>query len=438
MISSDRVDAAAPGRLIDEANHRAVQRVLDARPRLVDLAKAAEVWPNPGRRLLHAGPPIEWRRMCGPMQGALIGATMLEGWAQDEQEARRRLACGEVDLQPCHHVGAVGPMAGVISPSMSVWVVRNDAAGTVAYSNLNEGLGSVLRFGAFGTEVLDRLRWLEGVLAPTLRRALAALPDGIDIKSILAQALHMGDDGHNRNVAATSLLYRAISIAVLESEPDPDRARSTLAFIDGNNHFHLNLSMAAAKASLDAAHGVEHSSLVTAMARNGVDFGIRVSGLGDRWFTAPASVPEGLFFPGYSEADANPDMGDSAITETVGLGGFAMGTAPALVRFVGGSAEDALNYTREMAEITVARNGAFTLPALGFVGTPTGIDARLVVDTGILPVINSGIAHRDAGVGQIGAGIVRAPMACFEEAVMAMSEMMSPGALDGRSRSFAI
>lgn len=422
QLIGDKDDPEAVGSAIDRANQQAIERILAARPMLVDLVKACDVWPDMERRVLHAGPPISWERMCGPMRGAVIGALLFEGWASSPEDAEALMDRGEVELAPCHHYNAVGPMAGIISPSMSVWVVRNEAHGNMAYTNLNEGLGKVLRFGACGEEVTSRLRWLEGTLAPVIRRALLSIEGGIDLKAILAQALQMGDDGHNRNAAATSLLYRRLSLAILDTESDVARAREVLAFIDGNNHFFLNLSMAAAKATLDAAHGIDGSTVVTTMSRNGVEFGIRVSGLPERWFTAPAPIPAGLYFPGFTEADANPDMGDSAITETAGLGGFAMGAAPAMVQFVGGTPEDALGYTREMMEITIARNSGLALPPLGFVGVPTGIDLRKVLDSGIQPAINTGIAHLRPGVGQVGAGVVRAPMACFEEAILAMGE----------------
>jgi hypothetical protein len=355
------------------------------------------------------------------MRGAVIGALLYEGWAASQAAAEALVATGGVAFAPCHHVGAVGPMAGVISPSMPVWVVENRAAGNWAYSNLNEGLGKVLRFGAYDPEVIERLSWMGDVLAPALARALDALPGGVDLKELMVQALQMGDDLHNRNVAATSLLIRRLARALLRADVPRDTAEGILAFLDGNNHFFLNLSMAASKASLDAAHGVPGSGLVTAMSRNGVEFGIRLSGLGARWFTAPAPIPRGLYFPGYSEADANPDLGDSAITETAGLGGFAMAAAPAMVQFVGGTAEQAQAFTREMAEITLTLNPAFPVPSLNFIGTPTGIDVRKVVETGITPVINTGIAHKAPGVGQVGAGIVRAPLACFEHALLALA-----------------
>ena len=403
------------GARVAAANREAIARILAARPRLVDVRPAAEALPALGRRaLLHAGPPIEWARMCGPMRGAVIGAAMLEGWADDAESATRMAERGEIDLAPCHHFGAVGPMAGVLSPSMPVVVVENAAGPTRAVATLNEGLGKVLRFGAFGPEVIERLRWMAAVLGPALGAAVRARGP-VDLRSLTAQALQMGDECHNRNVAATSLFSRLIAPALVRAAPAD--AAAVLEFLDGNNHFYLNLSMAACKATLDAAAGIPGSTVITAMARNGVEFGVRMSGTGARWFTAPALVPDGLYFPGHGPADANPDLGDSAITETCGLGGFAMAAAPAIVRFVGGSAEDALEHTRRMRAITLAENPDLGIPALGFAGTPTGIDARRVVDGGVLPVINTGIAHREPGIGQIGAGIARAPLACFTAAL---------------------
>lgn len=402
---------------VDAANRQALDRLLSARPSARDVAPARSVLPGLGERtLLHAGPPITWERMCGPMRGAIIGAILFERWAVDAQAAERLAASGEVNFAPCHHYHAVGPMAGVISPSMPVWVVEEPEHGLTTFSNLNEGLGKVLRFGANEPPVLERLAWMRDVLGPALRGALHAL-NGLELKPLIAQALQMGDECHNRNAAASALLFKRLTPALLRSGTAPAEAAAVLEFLAGNDHFFLNLSMAACKAMLDAAHNVPGSSLVTAMARNGVEFGIRLSGTGEPWFTAPAPTVDGLFFPGYSAADAAPDLGDSAITETAGLGGFAMGTAPAIVQFVGGSPTDAVAYTREMAGITLGTNNGFTLPPLNFAGTPTGIDARLVVDTGVAPVINTGIAHRAAGVGQVGAGITRAPLACFEQAV---------------------
>ena len=403
------------GRMIAAANGTALDRLLAAQPMLVDVRPARVALGLGERQILHSGPPISWDRMCGPVQGAIIGAILFEGWATGQADAVALVESGRVDLAPCHHHGAVGPMAGVISPSMPVVVVENVAAGTFAYATLNEGLGKVLRFGAYDDSVLERLRWFATTLGPALSAALRA-GGPVDLRGLTGQALQMGDEGHNRNIAATSLLVRILAPAIVRTA-DPATAAAILDFLRGNDHFFLNLSMAACKSALDAAHGIPGSTLVTAMARNGVDFGIRVSGTGNTWFTTPVGVPNGLYFPGYGPDDANPDLGDSAITETFGIGGFAMAAAPAIVRFVGGSAADALEFTRLMGRITLGRNPSYALPPLGFVGTPTGIDIRRVVDTGIAPVINTGIAHKMAGVGQIGAGIARAPLACFGAAL---------------------
>ncbi len=395
---------------------------MSARPMLRTVATAGEVIPGMhDRLLLHAGPPIEWERMSGPLRGAVIGAVLFEGWAEDEEEAARLAESGEVEFAPCHHHGAVGPMAGVISPSMAVYVVENVTHGNRSFSTLNEGYGKVLRYGAYSSEVLDRLRWLNDVMAPVLREALSD-SEGLDIRALLAEALHMGDEGHNRNKAGSLLLLKLLAPLVARVAPDPKVAAAVLGFIGENALSVLNPVMAACKAMADAAHGVEGSTIVTAMARNGTDFGIRVSGIGDRWFTAPAGTPKGLYFSGFSSADANPDIGDSTITETAGIGGFAMAAAPAIVAFVSGVPSDATNATLEMYEITVAEHEHFTIPALDFRGTPTGIDIRAVVELGITPRINTGIAHREAGIGQVGAGLVRPPAEIFEEALLAFAE----------------
>jgi len=404
------------GSQVARANAQAIERILAARPMLVGMGRAADTLPGLGaRHILHAGPPIAWERMCGPMQGAVIGAILYEGWAATPEAAQRLAGDGGITFAPCHHFGAVGPMAGVLSPSMPVFIVENAAGGNRAFAILNEGLGKVLRFGAYGQEVLDRLRWMNETLAPALAESLRARGP-VDLKNLTAQALQMGDECHNRNVAASSLFARLIAPALVRTSP-PDVAAAILEFLEANNHFYLNLSMAASKATLDAAHGIEGSTVVTVMARNGVEVGVRLSGTGDAWSTAPALVPDGLYFPGYGPADANPDLGDSAITETAGLGGLAMAAAPAIVRFIGGAAEEAIATTKLMYRITLARNNDYGIPALGFAGTPTGIDARRVVDSGIAPIFNTGIAHREAGIGQVGAGIAKAPLACFAGAL---------------------
>ena len=410
---------------VEAANREAFAQFLASRPALVGVGRAGDTLPDMGERtILHSGPPVDWDDMCGPVKGAIAGAILYEGWVDDVESATALAASGGVAFAPCHHHGAVGPMAGIISPSMPVWIVEDAEHGHRAFSNFNEGLGKVLRFGANGSDVMERLKWMETVLARVFAAALEKNGE-IEIKPLMAQALHMGDEVHNRNAASSSLLLKRLVSPALRSGLDGDDVAAAIEFVAGNDHFFLNVSMAACKAMLDAAHGVAGSSMVTAMARNGVTFGIRLSGTGDDWFTTPAPVVEGLFFPGYSAADAASDLGDSAITETSGLGGFAMAASPAIVQFVGGTPDDAIANTREMGHITLGRNAAFTIPSLNFAGTPAGIDARKVVDTGIEPIINTGIAHKEAGIGQIGAGITRAPMACFAAAVNRLAAIVA-------------
>jgi hypothetical protein len=407
---------------IDGANQAAVARMMAARPMLTGVAAARDV--IPGMRdnlLLHAGPPIEWARMSGPLRGAVIGALVFEGLARDEETAVGMIEAGEVDFSPCHHHHAVGPMAGVTSASMKVYVVENNVHGNRAYSSLNEGYGKVLRYGAYSGEVIAKLRWMNDVLAPHLAEALATGP-GLDLRALLAEALHMGDEGHNRNKAGSLIFLKLLSPLLARVVADGEVEAEIVQFLGDNALSVLNPIMAACKAMADAAHGVEGSTLVTAMARNGTDFGIRVSGLGNAWFTAPAEIPDGLYFPGFSSADANPDIGDSTITETAGIGAFAMAAAPAIVTFVSGTPQDALNATLEMYEITAAEHSHFTIPSLDFRGSPTGIDIRKVVEFGLTPRVNTGIAHKEAGVGQVGAGLVRPPMAIFEQALVAFAE----------------
>ncbi|GII92093.1 hypothetical protein Ssi02_23240 [Sinosporangium siamense] len=401
------------------ANETAVDRLLSARPHLVTVRPAHEVLDLAPGAFLHAGPPIGWKRASGPLRGALIGAMLYEGAAGDAREAERMLAAGDVRLSPCHHHRTVGPMAGVVSRSMWMLEVHDAEHGGTAYCSLNEGLGKVLRYGAYGPEVLKRLQWMGDVLGPVLRAALA-VSGPLDLRALMAQALQMGDELHNRNRAATSLLLRELAPAIVDAAPE--RAAEVLRFIHGNDHFFLNAGMAACKVSADAARNVPGSSMVVAMARNGTDFGIQVSGLGDRWFTGPAGVPDGLYLGAYGPADANPDIGDSTITETGGVGGFAMAASPAIVRFVGGDVAEATAATRSMYEITLAEHPAYQIPGLGFRGTPVGIDVTLVARTGLLPVVNTGIAGRVAGTGQVGAGLVNPPVEAFTTALAALAE----------------
>jgi len=407
---------------IEKANTEATQRMMEARPVVVGMGKAIDVIPGMRENLLlHAGPPITWERASGPMRGAITGALIFEGKAKNGAEAQALVESGEIELEPCHHHQSVGPMAGVICPSMSVYILENQTHGNKSFSNLNEGYGKVLRYGAYSEEVLERLRWMEEVMAPVLGKAIE-MSGGIDIRVLLAEALHMGDEGHNRNKAGSILFTKNLAPYIVKATDDSAVASEIIQTLGDNALSVLNPVMAACKAMVDTAHNIEGSTIVSVMARNGTDFGIRVSGLGDRWFTAPVAVPQGLYFPGFTAEDASGDIGDSTITETAGIGGFAMASAPAIVTFVSGTPRDAINATLEMYEICFTEHKYFTIPPLDFRGTPTGIDIRKVVEKGITPRVNTGIAHKKAGVGQVGAGLVRPPMTMFEESLVAYAE----------------
>ena len=411
--------------LIKKANKQALDNLQKAQPTVVGIGVALEDIPNMDKKtILHAGPPITWENMSGPLKGAVIGGLIYEKLATNEAEARALAASGEIKFEPCHHHQTVGPMAGVVTASMPVWIVENKAFGNFAYCTLNEGLGKVLRYGAFSEEVIDRLNWMEAVLAPVLKATLK-LRGEIDLKSMIAQVVQMGDEGHNRNKAGTSLFIREVAPYIVLTDFSNEEKADVLKFMHSNDHFFLNLTMPACKAATDPNAFIKYSTVVSVMARNGTEFGIQVAGLGDKWFTAPAEIIDGLFFPGYDKEDANPDIGDSVITETTGIGGFAMATAPAIVQFVGGTPQDAIQYTTSMYEITEEESNAYKMPPMNFRGTPTGINIQKVIETQILPIINTGIAHKDPGVGQVGAGIVRPPMKCFEDALEAFVEAMA-------------
>lgn len=403
---------------IDEANEKAATKLVAASPILVDIAPGGEVIEGlEGRMVLHSGPPIEWDRMCGAQQGAVVGMTLFEEWASSPDQAYGMLERGEIRLEPAHHHHAVGPMAGTISPSLPVWVVENAAHGNRAACRPAE---ERQQFGDYDNEAIDGLRRWRDVIAPALRRAVAR-EGTINLKPIIAKALQMGDELHNRPNAASSLFAKEIAPSLVAANTDQETVIATLQHLRYNEFLFLGISMASAKASIEPAEGVEFSTLVTAMARNGTEFGIRVSDLPDRWFTAPAPKVEGLLLPGYEEGDAGLDMGDSAITETVGWGGFVIGGAPGILALTGGTPEDALSYTRAMQEITVMTSPDYRMPAFGFEGAPVGIDVRRVVKTRILPIIDTAIAHKEAGHPKIGAGLVRPPMKCFEDALSAFA-----------------
>jgi len=415
---------------ITKANQQALNIMLAADPELVDVIPAVDAIPAlaEGKKILHAGPPVAWTDMCGPMQGAVAGIAVFEGWATGLNDAMQQASAGAFEFHPNHHFDAVGPMTGMTTRSQPVMVVQNQRYGNRAFCTINEGLGKVMRFGGNDASVLKRLVWLRDELGPAMGRALRegrGDEGGIGLRNLIARGLTMGDEMHQRNVACSGLLLRAMSPAMARMSDSPDKLAEALAFMASNDQFFLNVAMASGKAIMDPVRNIENSSVVTAMSRNGTEFGIRFSGTGDQLWTAPVEMPEGLYFPGYTEADANPDMGDSTIVETIGLGGFAMGAAPAVAGFVGaGAASEAAIFTRHMREIVVGENPEWSIPAMDYTGVPTGIDIRKVVDTGLVPTINTGIAHREPGIGQVGAGVVRAPMACFTQALTALADNM--------------
>jgi hypothetical protein len=409
---------------IEKANEEAARRLIQGEPMLVDIAPAGEVIPEmQGRMITHSGPPIEWPRMCGAQKGAIIGQVLYEGWAKTVDEAKAMLEKGAIRLEPNHHHQTVGPMAGTISPSAPVWVVENKAFGNRAFCRQVEGRQ---QFGDYSEEALQGLRLWRDVWAPALRKGLLKM-GGLNLKPIITQALQMGDELHNRHSASSSLFANVMAVTMLEADVPKAEMLPTLKYVTNHNLIFLGLAMACGKAIADPAMGIEYSTVVTAMCRNGTEFGIRVSGLGDEWFTAASPLVDGLYLPGYSASDAGFDMGDSAITETVGWGAFTIGGAPGILSLVGGTPEEALAYSREMKKITTAVHPTYRMPALGFVGTSIGIDIRKVVQTGIAPIIDTAIAHKDPGYPIIGAGLVRAPLDCFKQALIAFSRKYNVG-----------
>jgi hypothetical protein len=418
---------------INDANQAITEIVSSGQPVLVDVMRARDVidvLAGDAKVLLHAGPPITFEEMTPPMQGSCVGAVLFEKWAQTEDEARELLV-NEVTFTPCHHHDAVGPMGGITSPNMAVVVVENRLRGNRAYCTMNEGIGKVLRFGAYDAEVVARLEWMRDILGPSLAQALQLVKDGLALTPLIARAITMGDEFHQRNIAASALFAKEMAPLLARTDLERSTIADVLQFLSDTDQFFLNLAMAACKSVMDAARTIEEGSVVTAMTRNGKDFGIRISGLGDEWFTAPVNTPQGLYFTGYSQDQACPDIGDSSITETFGLGGMSMIAAPGVTRFVGaGGFSDALATSEEMTEIVLGHNSNLPIPTWDFQGAPLGIDIRKVVETSITPIINTGIASLEPGVGQIGAGTVRAPLACFVKALEALAVKYGVAAAD--------
>ena len=404
---------------INEGNMRAIDKILASEPVLTDVERALDVIPGmTSQTILHSGPPISWRRMCNPMKRAVRGVLIFEGLAHDDAEAEKLMKSKKITLSPNHHHDAVGPMTGIISPSMPVIVTKDQRHGKTVFSTFNEGGGRVLWFGSVSEETIERLKFIRDVFGPAIKKVLGKT-GGLPIWSVLAQGIQMGDECHNRHASSTNIFLKAIVEPLFSLRLPKKQAFQVYRFIAGNSHFFLNITMTGCKLAMDSSRDIENSTIVTAMSRNGTDFGVRVSGLGDKWFTAPAPyLMDALYNPGYGPKDGAPDIGDSSIIETMGLGGFAIAAAPSMASFAGGGYQESVHITKQMGQITQAKNSKFGIPSLDFEGTPTGIDIRKVVETGILPSINSAVVHRSSGAGQIGAGIVHAPYECFTKAIM--------------------
>ena len=419
----DSLEQSALLEKIEKANAEAVERITNSRPMLVGFDQAINVVPGMTKKtILHAGPPITWDKMCGSMKGGILGAIVFEGLAKDLEEAEKVAASGEITFSPCHEHGCVGSMAGITSASMFVHIVRNEPYGNMAYTNLSEQMAKVLRMGANDQSVIDRLIWMRDVFGPILRDAMK-IAGSIDLRLMLAQAIHMGDECHNRNVAGTTLLIQALTPYIIQTNFSVEQQKEVFDFVASSDYFSGPTWMVLCKAAMDSAHDIPYSTIVTTMCRNGVEFGIRVSGIGgNNWFTGPAQKVIGPMFAGYKPEDSGLDIGDSAITETYGIGAFAMAAAPAIVALVGGTVDEAIDFSKKMGEITTTENNNVSIPLLNFQGIATGIDVRKVIQTNILPVINTAIAHKDAGVGMIGAGITYPPMQCFEKAILSLED----------------
>ncbi len=403
---------------INLANEEIIKKIGSSNVIWVGMGKASGVIQElRNKTILHSGVPLSPSKMCNTMLNAIYGAIIYEGWADDFNAAKSILNSGEIKLGSAHNYSALGPMAGIISPSMPVMIFENTKFGKTSYATINEGLGQTLRFGANDSTVIKRLRWIQDVLYPILSNALY-LSGPINVTDIAASAIQRGDECHNRNKAASSILFQRLAPWLVKTHYSKNDIFDALNFMSNNEHFFLNLSMGMAKATMAITQEIEDGSIVTCMASNGLEFGIKVSGSGEKWYTAPAEYAEGNYFKGFGFEDANPVMGDSYILETIGLGGFAMAAAPGITRFIGGSVKEAIKSTLEMYKITVSKHPLFKIPSMEFVGTPLGIDLRLILKTGILPSINTGIAHMKGGIGQIGAGRFRPPMECFRKAAL--------------------
>jgi Protein of unknown function (DUF1116). len=407
---------------VEEANAKTIGRMMDSRPLWVDVQPAIEAIPGmEPNNLLHSGPPIDFYDMCDPQQRAVEAAAILEGWVADRAGLEAKLKSGDIKLRPNYELGSVGAMCGIISPSMQVVVTENVTYGNKSWSTFNEGKGNVIWMGTYNEGTIERLRWMRDVFAPSLRAALRTRDEGVDIFKIIAEGTSMGDEVHARSAACTLLLLRQLVPMLLATSIERSTVARIIEFISQNNHSFLSLTLTACKAAADAAHGIPNATVVTAMSRNGVNFALRVGGIKDQWFIAPtAPMDEAIYYSGYGPQDAAGDIGDSAIVETMGLGGMIIGAAPSISSFVGGSMQHSRQSMAAMRTICAGANPAFAPGAVDFTPAPLGVDIRKVVRLGLTPIIDTGVLHKASGVGQIGTGIARAPMAAFHKALAAM------------------
>ncbi|UOY02679.1 DUF1116 domain-containing protein [Blastococcus sp. PRF04-17] len=410
------------------ANAEALARLVGAEPVLVDVAPAGDVVPDmTPSTILTSGAPLEWDEYTGGQRRAVLYAAVYEGLATDAEDAEAAIRSGRVRVRTTQQHACIGSVAGIYTASMPVLVVRDEAHGNTAFCNLYEGESRHrLNYGSYGDEVVRGLRWLEHVMGPLLAEALRR-SGPIRLKPLMARALRLGDELHSRNTAATLLLTRELTPAFLDLETTEhsSAARAVLEFLTRNEYAFLRVGMAAAKATADAAHGVPFSSVLTGMALNSREFAIRVSGLGDEWFRGLHPRLEGRFFEGFTADDAEWIGGESCVTETVGLGGFAQVCAPTLQAYQGGTTARMRENNEAMYAITVGEHPDFLLPPLDFRGAPVGIDLFAVLRTGVVPVIDGGLAGRDGG--QIGAGVLRPDLDCFAAAADAYGARYSTG-----------
>eukprot|EP00005_Dracoamoeba_jomungandri_P005154 CAMPEP_0174260516 /NCGR_PEP_ID=MMETSP0439-20130205/9811_1 /TAXON_ID=0 /ORGANISM="Stereomyxa ramosa, Strain Chinc5" /LENGTH=472 /DNA_ID=CAMNT_0015344773 /DNA_START=55 /DNA_END=1473 /DNA_ORIENTATION=+ len=411
---------------IDTANKKALEIFYKADLVLEDIRPAKELIPamkdNP-RLILVSGPPVTWKQMCGAQKGAVKGMIMLEGWADTPEGAEKLAESGEVTIEPNHAHDSCGPMAGTISPNFPIYAVRNQAFGNVAFSRPAD---LAQQFGDFNH--LEDVRWWQEGVAPHLSKALRNC-GGLPLNEIHKLALEMGDESHNRNNAFTALFSYDLTTEMIKAGVPND---NILAIMDWFNYKTWNsqsgvraclgLVMASAKATLDPAKGIPYSTFVTCMARNGYEFGIKIADSGDTWYSAPSPFPEGKFFPPYKQTDAGRDMGDSAITEANGWGSNVLNGALAFLNGLPATVQRAHEITAENKSLMVGRNPYLKAPAYDFEGVPQGLDFRLVHTKKLLPWINTGITHRDAGHRVIGRGLSKPPQRCFDQALEAMAK----------------